>query len=74
MTLIEFARTYEIPYHTVFKASYKVQPISTDLKDREWPERELVNETHRLVCERIKFHKDAMDKNIAIKERLEGVW
>ena len=74
MTLKEFARTYQIPYHTVYEASYKVSPISTDMKDREWPEKELAIETHRLVCERIKFHRDAIDKNIEIKERLEGVW
>lgn len=44
------------------------------MKDREWPEKELALATHGLVCERIKFHRKAMDKNIEVKERLEGVW
>lgn len=74
MTLKEFSKQYGIPYHIVYEASYKVQPISTDLRDREWPEHGLLEETHRLVCERITLHRQAMDKNIEIKERLEGVW
>ena len=74
MTLKEFSKQYGIPYHIVYEASYKVQPISTDLRDREWPEHDLLIETHGLVCDRIKFHREMLDKNIEIKERLEGVW
>ena len=74
MTLKEFSNKYQVPYATVYEASYKVHPLTKDQKDREWPEKELLTETHRLVCKRIKFHRAAMDKNITIKERLEGVW
>lgn len=74
MTLKEFSDQYKIPYHIVYEASYKVHPISTDLRDREWPENELLVETHNLVCDRIKYHQEMLDKNNVMKKRLEGVW
>lgn len=74
MTIREIADKYSVPYHIVYEASYKVTPISTELKDRDWPEREMVREIYRIACERIKFHRQAMDKSIMIKERMEGSW
>lgn len=74
MTLKEFCKKYGVTYNTAYEATYRVHPVSTEIRDRDWPERELVHEIHRIACDRIKFHRQAMDKNIEIKERMEGAW
>ena len=41
MTLKGYAQKYKVPYHIVYESSYKVQPISTWIRDRDYPENEL---------------------------------
>ena len=74
MTLKEFSRKYDIPYHVVYEVSYNVQPITTRLKQREWDEKGLFTETNRFVNDRIKFHRESLDRYVELKDRLEGVW
>ena len=74
VTLKEFCKKYGVSYYTAYNATYRVKPFPSDGREQEYPERELVREVHRIACERIQYHRRAMDRNIEIKERMEGVW
>jgi hypothetical protein len=72
MTLKEFAQKYDVPYHVVYEASYKVPAISTMRKDREYPEKELFLEVRRVVTNRISRHRDLARKQAEILDHLRG--
>ena len=73
MTLKEFSKKYQIPYNIVYEASYKVQPISTERRDREYPEKQLFVETRSVVSCRLKKHTEQMRKSNEMMDRLRGV-
>lgn len=73
MTLKEFAQKYDVPYHIVYEASYKVPAISTMRKDREYPEKELFLEVRRVVTNRISRHRDLTRKQAEILDHLRGI-
>ena len=62
MTLKEFAQKYDVPYHVVYEASYKVPAISTMMRDRDFPEDELFDATSDLIEERINRHAKLMSQ------------
>ena len=73
MTLQEFSDKYHVPYHIVYEASYKVPAISTDIRDRDFPEDELFNETDKLIQERVDRHARLMSKANRIFINLHSV-
>ena len=73
MTLKEFAKKYDIPYHIVYEASYKVPVISTLQRDREYPEKALFVEVRRVVKNRISRHRDLAMKQEEILDHLRGI-
>ena len=70
MTLKEFSRKYDVPYHFVYETSYRVQPISTERMDREYPEKELYNEVLKVIDEKIAKHKANLEKMTALHNKL----
>ena len=72
MTLKEFSRKYQVPYHIVYEASYKVPAISTMRKDREFPEKQLFVEVMSAVNNKIRKHRDMAHKQAEILDRLRG--
>ena len=73
MTLKEYAQKYGVPYHIVYESSYKVQPISTWIRDRDYPENKLTEAILEIAEQRINKHKRLMAQQIAIKNRIKGV-
>ena len=73
MTLQEFSDKYHVPYHIVYEASYKVPAISTDIRDRDFPEDQLFNETDRIIQERVDRHARLMIKANRIFINLHSV-
>lgn len=61
MTCKEFANKYNIPYHIAYAATYKVKPVSSMMRDRDYVEEELKTAVEKLLEYRIK-------KNTAILE------
>ena len=57
MTLKEFSRKYNVPYHIVYEASYAVHPISTDRYDREYPEEGIRKEVANRLKASIERHE-----------------
>jgi len=49
MTIKEFAEKHKVPYYLAYKASYKVHPVATFRRDREYVEEDLLEETIRYV-------------------------
>lgn len=72
MTINEFSAKYGIPYHLVYEASYRVNPVEPDIRDRDYPEDILFSETHRIVTARIKKHRAHLDKLSGMMDRLTG--
>ena len=56
MTIKEFANKYGIPYHVAYEATYRVKPISTMMRDRDFPEDELFDATSDLIEDRANKH------------------
>lgn len=56
MTIKEFANKYGIPYHVAYEATYRVKPISTMMRDRDFPEDELFDATSDLIKDRANKH------------------
>lgn len=73
MTLKEFANKYQIPYNVVYEASYKVQPISTVRRDRDFPEKQLFIETRCVIKNKIDRHRDIARKQAEMLDRLRGI-
>lgn len=71
MTLKGFSRKYGIPYHIVYEASYNVQPVINDIYEREYPESDMVEALHKIICFRIDHYQDMMIRNINYKHNLE---
>lgn len=73
LTLKEFSRKYQVPYHIVYEASYKVHAISTMQKDREYPEKELFTEVRSVLSGRMRHHRDLARKQAEILDKLRGI-
>lgn len=65
MTIKGFSEKYQVPYYIVYEASYKVQPVGTWVRDRDFPEDRLFEETKKLVGKRIEKHRKQL--NIALR-------
>ena len=77
MTIKEFSDKYGIPYHIAYEASYKVQPVGTFIRDKDFPEDLLFAETKRIVQKRAKKHMELMNACLRAEmnmnnRRLEG--
>ena len=73
MTLKGYAQKYKVPYHIVYESSYKVQPISTWIRDRDYPENELTEAILEIADERIEKYSRLIAQQIAIKNSILGV-
>ena len=58
MTIKEFAVKYTIPYHVAYKASFRVKPIATMQRDRDYDEDALYEETIRYTKRRLREIKE----------------
>ena len=56
MTIREFADKYEIPYSIAYEASYKVSPVGTLKRDKDFPEDELFAAADKLLEKRMQYH------------------
>lgn len=70
MTIKEFSVKYDVPYHLVYASSYRVQPTATVLRDRDFPEDGLRDAVTALLKERVTFHRQIMEKDVQILERM----
>ena len=73
VTIKEFADKYDLPYHTVWEATYKVKPESTWFRDRDYPENKLKIALIENTKHRIRRYKKKITEQIDIKHKLEGV-
>ena len=60
MTIKEFADKYDVPYHIAYEASYKVTPVGTLYRDKDFPEDDLFVETDKLLEIRMRKHANLM--------------
>lgn len=72
MTLKEFSRKYDVPYHIVYTASYKVQPESTWFKDKDYPEKELREQVLIISSKAVEKHMRLMELHVQVMKNLEG--
>lgn len=72
MTLNDFAKKYGIPYHAVYEVTYKVQPKSIDVYDREYSEQELLAELRKRTDKLIDKHSRLLANAIMIKGRISA--
>ena len=61
MTIKEFSDKYDVPYYLAYEASYKVRPVGTDRRDKDFPEDELFEETKSLIHRRYERHRQQMN-------------
>lgn len=73
MTIKEFAEKYMLPYKLAYEASYKVNPVESDIRLKDFPESDLLAEAKRLVNTRIDAHQTSLDRLIIARDRMEGV-
>jgi len=52
VTLKEFAKQYNLPYTTVWQASYDVKPASTEYRNKDFDEEELYQSVIHLLSRR----------------------
>lgn len=60
MTIKEFVSKYNVPYSVVWQATCNVKPVSTLMRDRDYPEKELYKAVAGMLVERIERHKKAL--------------
>jgi len=72
MTIVEFSNKYDVPYHIVYEATYKVPAVSTMQKDREYPEDDLYREVRNIMNTRLGAHLDKARKLAVFLNNLEG--
>lgn len=70
MTLKEFSEKYDVPYYLVYEASYRVRPISSMIRDRDFDEECLFRETVKLIERRIMKYEKMMKQNIEAQKKL----
>ena len=70
MTIKEFSEKYNIPYNMAYNASYGVKPVSTVLRDRDYPEEELKKVLIYQLHWRITGLKEKQKKATQILKRL----
>ena len=56
MTIKEFANKYRVPYHVAYNASYKIKPYASMERDKDFSEKELFEETKKMLESRLKKH------------------
>jgi len=54
MTIKEFAAKYTIPYHLAYKASFRVHPVASMARDRDFDEKELHTEAVAYIKKRLR--------------------
>ena len=70
MTCKEFSIKYNIPYHIAYAATYKVKPVSSMLRDRDYPEDALLDAVRKMLQQRIKKNKAILDEQVNALNRL----
>lgn len=62
MTCKEFADKYNIPYHIAYAATYKVKPVSSMIRDRDYPEDDMREAVIRMLEQRIIKNKAILEE------------
>lgn len=70
MTLKEFAEKHGVPYHIVYGASYRVKPVATMQRDRDFLEKDLLDAVTAMLQERIGYHRQIIRKDQEMLERV----
>ena len=70
MTLKEFSKAYNVPYHIVYEASYKVPTESNLMRDRDFSERGLFDAVMEIADKRIEKHTRVLERQRKIKDNL----
>ena len=73
MTCKEFANKYDIPYHIAYAATYKVKPVSSMIRDRDYPEKELLNAVRKMLEQRIRKNRTILDEQVNALNRLPNM-
>lgn len=73
MTIKGFADKYNIPYHTAYQASYGVKPVSTMMKDREYPEKELFDNLVTMLHNRQFSAQKKMEEAQNLIRKVNGI-
>jgi len=73
MTLKQFSEKYGIKYNIVYTASYLVKPISTDLRDRDFPENELYKTVMKELRHRSLKHAQQCGELNAMVDKMRRV-
>ena len=70
MTCKEFATKYNIPYHIAYAATYMVKPVSSMLRDRDYPEDAMLDAVRKMLQQRIKKNKAILEEQVNALNRL----
>lgn len=60
MTIKEFSDKYDVPYNMAYEASYRVSPVGTMQRDKDFPEDDLFVATDKLLEKRMQYHTKLM--------------
>lgn len=71
MTIKEFAKKYDISYNLAYNASYLVQPISSAIRERDFPEDEMRKALSGQLRKRLDRMWKEQKRLLKIVERLE---
>ena len=72
MTIKGFANKYGIPYSIAYQASFEVHPVSTMIRDRDYPEGDLYRATKKLLAKRIEDKQKQVAENQRLLAQMKG--
>ena len=70
MTLKEFSVKYDVPYHLVYGASYRVQPRATLIREKDYTEESIYTAVKDVLKNRVNYHRYLMEKDLGILKRM----
>ena len=72
MTIKEFAAKYAIPYHLAYKASFRVHPVASMARDRDFDEKDLHAEAVAFIKRRLRDTRNQYRMYADAFENLKG--
>ena len=70
MTIKAIAEKYDVPYYTVYMATYGVEPITGQVREREYPESDVIRNVKCVLQARITKYANKISE---LQEMLDKV-
>ena len=70
MTIKEIAEKYDMPYHTVYNATYGIDTVQGIIRDKEYPEQEVIRSVRFILKERITKYTNKIAEMQNILDRI----